>query len=171
MKELFPAKMIEVYCGDKGRMDYSMRPLIVSEYIEYLAFRRRHASYSNTYLSELISIIGKTLTPDIGTLPQVALENIVGIFTEFNFPPENRKSKAGASDDDSEDYELAYSVSFLVSQGHIESDIMAYPLPLFRLYAEVAADRLSGKVKKKEDPLEVFKKLGIPIYEGQVDGC
>lgn len=166
MNSLISEKEIEIDCGAKGRLAYSMRPLTVSEFIGYAKFVRKHKEYPtekyNEYLLELIAIIGKTITPDIGTIPEAALQGLIEVFIEYNFPKDGRKKP---DNKDMEDYDLARAFDFLIERGHREKDIMGYPLPRFRLYIEVASDRLNGKTKTKEDPLSAFAKIGIPIME------
>ncbi len=172
MNSLISEKKIEIDCGIKGRLEYTMRPLTVSEFIEYLIFARKYEEYPaekyNEYLLNLISIVGKTLTPGIETVPEAALQGLITVFLEYNFPKDIRKKPD--NDEDLEDYDLARAFDFLINQGHSENDIMAYPLPRFRLYIEVASDRLTGKTKKKEDPLAAFAKIGIPIVRGKING-
>lgn len=168
MNSLFSEKEIEIDCGDKGRLVYAMRPLTVFEFIGYANFVRKYSEYPtekyNEYLLELIAIIGKTLTPDIGTIPEAALQGLIGVFIDYNFPKDGRKKPDNNTD--MEDYDLASAFDFLIDRGHREKDIMGYPLPRFRLYIEVASDRLTGKTKTKEDPLSAFAKIGIPIVRG-----
>lgn len=172
MNSLFSEKEIEINCGDKGRLGYTMRPLTVSEFIRYVNFVRKHREYPtekyNEYLLELIAIIGKTLTPDIGTIPEAALQGLIEIFIEYNFPKDVRRKSDNAGD--LEDYDMARAVDFLINQGHLENGIMEYPLPRFRVYIEAASDRLTGKTKKKEDILSVFVKMGVPIARGGNNG-
>lgn len=164
MNAFFVVKEIEIDCGIKGCMAYTMRPLTVAEFTEYATFARKHTEYTNKYLLELIAIIGKTLTPGIESVPEAALKGLIDVFLEFNFPKDVRRKTE--VDGELEDYELARAFDFLINEGHLESEIMAYPLPRFRLYIEAASDRITGNVKKKVDPLAVFQKLGIPIMMG-----
>ena len=151
-----------------------MRPLKVGELPAYLRLMRRFAGAAKVSdeeflkvkvesLEEYIGIIATTVDGDISGFPEEALPQLEAPFEELNFP--KVKQGKGATPEDIGDRELARTFEILISQGHAFSEIQGYTLPQFRMFCELAYERLSGKIKKKEDPLSVLKKFGIPVKE------
>ncbi len=122
----------------------------------------------------LLELVTSTLHMESDILPIEATSKLISYFIEYNFPKEVKKVKTDKEKAEDEKRKklpkkepkningLLGCFDFLISQGHIYSDIMEYSLPDFNDFVTTAAERLGIK-KKPMDAVKAFQKLGIPV--------
>lgn len=144
-----------------------MRPLKVKELPQFMRISAQAGETDKELetLPGLIGLIKQTVDGDITGLPLDVLDGIIDAFMEINFKngataPGGAKKKSDKIDIASE---LAIAFDFLICQGHAFNEIMEYTLPQFRIFQQTACDRLTGKKKQEKNPIDVFRKMGIPI--------
>lgn len=170
MEDFFSEKILSVEDEDGEIVELKMRPLKVKEFPQIFrisAMQEKEGAAGENgemkILPFLIDLVAQTIDKDIEKLPSDALNEIISEFIELNFGKEEQGKKEIKNTINDTD-ELAISFDFLIIQGHSFSDILNYTLPQLRIFQKVACDRLLGKkTPKKMDPLEAFRKLGIPI--------
>lgn len=152
-----------------------MRPLKVGELPEFFRLLRsydRAAEEGEVPLliaegesfSVFVDLIDRIVEGGIKDLPDGLLPGIIEAFNALNFPKGKIKKK-GSTNPDPDEKEFARMVDTFISQGHLFSEIKEYTLPQMSMFADVMAERLSGKKKIKVDPLTALTKLGIPLKD------
>lgn len=112
-------------------------------------------------LAAFIRMIEQRTEGELDSLPS---DTVFDAFINLNFgkaEPGEKKTSAEINMVNN----FANAFDFLISQGHSFSAIMEYTIPRYRHLMEAACTRLFGKKEKpkKMDPLDAFRKLGIPI--------
>ena len=166
MEDYFAETTIRIEPEDGGQpTTLIMRPLKVKEIPSLLRLEavadRDAAGGDLSSFADFIELVDGTVDGDVKALHRDALDGIIKTFDDLNFP-EGVKRKPGDAKK-FEEKEFARMVEYLIAQGHAFSEIEEYTLPRFRLFVELAGERLSGKPRKKVDPLEALKGLGIPV--------
>lgn len=165
MNEFFSTKKITVEIEGQSPVTLIMYPLRMRQLPEFLDLLG--AGMEPAYTQEIINIIQDAVhmtDSEFESLPAAALETLVNIFIELSFPPEGRvklKGRDAKSCISANEYPVM--LDFLISQGHIYSEIMEYTVPQFRAFVDAAVERLTGTKTEKKDPIAVLTSLGIPI--------
>ena len=166
MDGYFAEKTIRIESeGEDDPVTLVMRPLKVKEIpllLRLEAVANRDVSDLSSF-ADFIDLVDGTVDGDITVLPREALDGIIKTFDELNFPERMKRKPATPAKEKFDEKEFARMVEYLVAQGHAFSEIEEYTLPRFRLFVELAIERLSGKPKKRVEPLEALRGLGIPV--------
>jgi len=167
MEHYFSETTIRIAPESGEEITLIMRPLKVKELPDLLRLEARAASGDGEAtiagFADFIDLVDGTVDGDIKALPTEALDGIIKAFDGLNFPAGAKKGKASKKPFDEK--EFARSIEFLISQGHAFSEIEEYTLPRFRLFVDLAIERLTAKPKKKVDPMEALAGLGIPMRQ------
>lgn len=137
-----------------------MRPLKVREIplLNRITYLQEKDPSDQQAALMLVLLAVSTTNVSKNDLPGGAAGGLVRYFIEYNFPkdeniePPSSKKKGG----------MAECFDFLISNGHIYSDIMDYPVKHFNKLVDVASIRL-GLKKEPMDAVKAFGKLGIPV--------
>lgn len=111
----------------------------------------------------LLSLMLDCLSIDGSNIPASTAQDLVNTFIEYNFPDPEKEGKKEKSSKSSEP--LSFYIDFLVSIGYSLSDVMEMTMLQFNELILKAGERLNPK-SKVMDPLEAFRKMGIPIRKG-----
>lgn len=167
MKTYFQEKQITITDDEGQKLSFFMRPIKVKELtvinrVSALAQEPDGEEFTTPMLLELVidclSIPGRCI-------PGSATNGIVNAFIEYNFPgriEDGKTVESGRSKTKKPTEPFSYFVDFLVNQGHTISDIMEMTLPQFNELIIKAGERLSPS-SKIQNPLTVFKSMGLPI--------
>lgn len=168
MKTFFEEKQISITNAEGEELEFFIRPIKIKE----LQVINRVSSLAESDNTEefttplLLSLMLDCLSIDGKNIPIEATEKLINIFIDYNFPDtedlseENNKSKTKKKKKKVEP--LSYFIDFLVHQGHTISDIMEMTLPQFNELIQKAGERLNP-ASKAMDPVDAFRKMGIPI--------
>ncbi len=158
MDNFFFKKKLSIEDEAGNSIDLTIHPLKVKDLPEMI---RIDEMDEEEWTAAIIDMIGKRSDREIESLPLDALKGIIDEFMELNFgkdePTDKKKTDPKISFIDS----ITITFDFLIWQGHNFSEILEYELPLFFKLRDTAIERVFGK--QKMDPLEAFKKMGIPI--------
>jgi hypothetical protein len=105
-------------------------------------------------------------------VPEEATNQIINLFVDYNFPDSSEETKtteSARSKTKKNSEPLSFFIDFLVNQGHTVSDIMEMTLPQFNELIMKAGERLNPS-SKIQDPLEVFRKMGLPLRKRGENG-
>ena len=151
---------------DEAVLVLRMRPLKVKEIplLLRLAGASRATAGDLAGFVEFIDLLAGTVDGEIKGLHRDALDGLIGAFEKLNFPKGVEKPSAPDKPPKPfDEKEFARQIEFLIHQGHSFSEIEDYTLPRLRLFVELATERLTGKIKKKVNPLDALRGLGIPV--------
>jgi len=114
----------------------------------------------------LLSLMIDCLSIDGGNIPVDATNKLIETFIDYNFPQpdETKTQESDRSKTKKKSEPLSFFIDFLVNQGHSVSDIMEMTLSQFNELIMKAGERLSP-ASKIMDPIDAFRKMGIPIRE------
>ena len=168
MKTFFEEKQISITNAEGEKLEFFMRPIKIKELQVISRVGALAESPDNEEFTTplLLSLMLNCLSIDGKNIPAEATEELINTFIDYNFPDtedsseENNKSKAKQKKKKAEP--LTSFIDFLVNQGHTISDIMEMTMPQFSQFIKTAGERLNPAAKVM-DPIEAFKKMGIPI--------
>lgn len=165
MKTFFEEKQITIINAEGEKLEFFMRPIKIKE----LAIINRISAIAENGNAEefstplLLSLIIDCLSIDGENIPIEATEKLIETFIDYNFPPDKtEESDRSRTKKEKKTEPLSFFIDFLVNQGHCLSDIMEMTLSQFKELVKKAGERLNPKLKIM-DPLEAFRKMGIPI--------
>lgn len=167
MKTYFQEKQVTITNTEGEKLDFFMRPLRVKELqiIQRVSLLAENKDSDEFTTPLLLSLVIDCLSIDGNFVPVEATEELINTFVEYNFPEpkeEFEESDRSKTKKEKKTEPLSFFIDFLVNQGHIVSDIMEMTMPQFNELIVKAGERLSPS-SKQMDPLEAFKKMGIPI--------
>lgn len=155
MNQFFETKKIHVE-RNKEKKTFTMRPLKIGELKLYFDLVEKSKTQ---IVPELILLVSGTITPSILDLEIETFTQIHEALIELSFPDLKKKRN-----DIGEDVTFSDMVDFLISQGHIYSQILEYTTLQFNQLIESAGNRLSGKKRKKKmNAMSALLKIGIPV--------
>ncbi|MEE8574203.1 MAG: hypothetical protein V3T30_02220, partial [Thermodesulfobacteriota bacterium] len=170
MESFFAETLIHVELPGGDKQILIMRPLKIRELPALFCIMRKHGraaeisvealkAAEEDYLSDLLAIMLGTIEGNMKKLPVEVLKPFFANFYDLNFP-EVESKKAKVEDKKKRSFPeiwFARSLDFLINQGHVFSEIQEYTLPQFRVFIEVAIERITGKIKEEpKDALEVL---------------
>ncbi len=155
-------------------VSFFMRPIKVKELkiINRVSMLTQNALAENADAEEfttplLLSLMLDCLSIDGSNIPGSTLDRLITTFIDYNFPEIKEEKKIEESDRSKTKKKkkvepLSFFIDFLVNQGYTLSCIMEMTIPQFNELIIKAGERLSPAAKVME-PLEAFKKMGLPI--------
>lgn len=109
-----------------------------------------------------LELIEDTINIGLDEIPQLALQELIDIFIEFNFDGVTNGKVQRKSKEQNEN--ILKCIDFLISEGHQYHDILNYSIFEFSKFVELATDRKDGyKKKEKNDPMKMLKKIGVKV--------
>ncbi len=165
MKTFFEEKQITITNAEGEKLEFFMRPIKIKELViinrvSVIAENENAEEFSTPLL---LSLMLDCLSIDGKNIPITATEKLIKTFIDYNFPPDKtEESDRSRTKKEKKTEPLSFFIDFLVNQGYCLSDVMEMTLPQFNELVKKAGERLNPKLKIM-DPLEVFKKMGIPI--------
>ena len=167
MKTYFTEKQISITDAEGEKLDFFMRPLKIKELqvIQRVSVLAENESSDEFTTPLLLALVIDCLSIDGHCVPIDATEDLINTFIEYNFPDtkeEFEESDRSTTKKKKKTEPISFFIDFLVNQGHTVSDIMEMTMPQFNELIVKAGERLSPS-SKVMDPLEAFKKMGIPI--------
>jgi hypothetical protein len=168
MKTFFEEKRISIMNGDGDVLEFFMRPIKIKELpvINRVSLLAEESDAEEFTTPLLLSLMINCLSIDGEKVPASATQDLMQTFIEYNFPiPDEEEEKAKAHKKKKESEPLSFYIDFLVSIGYSLADIMEMTMMQFNELIIKAGERLNPK-SKVMDPLEAFRKMGIPIRGG-----
>ncbi len=169
MKTFFEEKKITIINTEGEKVTFFMRPIKIKELkvINRVSALAENADAEEFTTPLMLSLMLDCLSIDGKNIPISTTEKMIDTFIDYNFPDIKDEKKFEESDRSTtkkkkEVEPLSFFIDFLVNQGHIVSDIMEMTMPQFNEFVVKAGERLNPKLKIM-DPLEAFRKMGIPI--------
>ncbi len=167
MKTYFQEKQISITDAEGEKLDFFMRPLQIKELqiIQRVSLLAENESSDEFTTPLLLSLVIGCLSIDGKFIPAEATEELINTFIEYNFPDtkkEFEESDRSATKKDKKPEPISFFIDFLVNQGHTVSDIMEMTMPQFNELIVKAGERLSPS-SKQMNPIDAFRKMGIPI--------
>ncbi|MCP4254124.1 MAG: hypothetical protein GY775_12085 [Candidatus Scalindua sp.] len=169
MNTYFAEKQIIIKNKIGEEVKFFMRPIKVKE---LKIINRVNALAENADAEEfttplLLSLMLDCLSIEGSNIPVSATKELIDTFIGYNFPEIKEEKKFEESDRSKTKKKkkvepLSFFIDFLVNQGHTVAGIMEMTLPQFNELCEKAGERLHPEAKVM-DPLEAFKKMGLPI--------
>lgn len=176
MNTFFAEKNISISNKEGEIVEFFMRPIKIKELnvINRVSVLAENAGAEEFTTSLLLSLMLDCLNIDGKNIPVSAAEKLIDTFIDYNFPELKEEKKFEESDRSATKKKkkvepLSFFIDFLVNQGHCVSDIMEMTLPQFNELIERAGERLNPE-SKIGDPLETFRKMGLPIRKRGANG-
>jgi hypothetical protein len=162
MKTFFEEKQISIENGDGQVVTFFMRPIKIKELpIINRVSKLAEESDSEEFTTPLLlSLMLDCLSIGGENIPVSATQDLVNTFIEYNFPKPDEANETKKLKKKTEP--LSFYIDFLVSVGHSVPDIMEMTLSQFNELIMKAGERLNPSLKI-QDPIDVFRKLKIPI--------
>jgi hypothetical protein len=176
MNTFFAEKLISIKNKEGEIIEFFMRPIKIRELI---VINRVSALAENAGAEEfttplLLSLLDDCLSIGTENIPASTAEKLIDTLIDYNFPDvkekkfeESDRSVTKKKKKNSEP--LSFFIDFLVNQGHTISDIMEMTMPQFNDLVKKAGERLNPETKVM-DPLEAFRKMGLPIKKRGTNG-
>ena len=167
MKTYFTEKQISITDAEGEKLDFFMRPLKIKELqvIQRVSLLAENENSDEFTTPLLLSLVIDCLSIDGKFIPAEATDELFNTFIVYNFPDTEKQfeeSDRSATKKKKKTEPISFFIDFLVNQGHTVSDIMEMTMPQFNELIVKAGERLNPS-SKIMDPIEVFKKIGIPI--------
>ncbi len=166
MNIYFAEKQIQIKNSEGETLEFFMRPIKIKELkiIGRVSALAENADAEEFTTPLLLSLMLDCLSIDRKNIPAGAAEKLIETFIDYNFPSVNDKGteESDRSATKKKPEPLSFFIDFLVNQGHSISDITEMTIPQFNDLILRAGERLNPS-KKVMDPLEVFRKMGLPI--------
>lgn len=159
-------KRICIHDSKNNEVKFYMRPLKVKELgdINRIIELQEQEQWADV-LPIIMQLISEAII-DVEIEDDWIVEELIEAFMRLNFEdnlPDIKKKHIDKTDNREE---LAKAIDFLLSQGHLYSDILEYTIPQLILFQNTAINRLFGKTKGKlKNPIDVLSKIGIPIQQ------
>lgn len=166
MKTFFDEKKISIENGDGQVVTFFMRPIKIKELptINRVSKLAEESDSEEFTTPLLLSLMLDCLSIGGENIPVSATQDLVNVFIDYNFPDPGKGKKAENSNKKSEP--LSFYIDFLVSIGYSLSDVLEMTMLQFNELILKAGERLNPK-SKVMDPLDAFRKMGIPIRKGK----
>ena len=165
MKTYFAEKQISITDAEGEKLDFFMRPLKIKELqvIQRVSLLAESEDSDEFTTPLLLSLVIDCLSIDGKFIPAEATEELINTFIEYNFPDTKKEfEESDRSKTKKKAEPISFFIDFLVNQGYSVSDIMEMTMLQFNELIVKAGERLSPS-SKAMNPLEAFKKMGIPI--------
>ena len=165
MDKFFDEKVITITNKEGLELTFFMRPIKLKEFqmIGRIAKLVENSNSSDDFVDPiLLGLVKAAISIDSKHVPAEAVKSLVDTYLDYNFPSMKEKDEEPETAIKKETKRLSFYIDFLVNQGYVISDIMELTVIQFNEIIQAVADRLSPQ-KKIMDPLEAFKKMGIPI--------
>ena len=168
MKTFFEEKQISIINAEGEKLEFFMRPIKIKELQVISRVGALAESPDNEEFTTplLLSLMLDCLNIDGKNIPAEATEKLIDTFIDYNFPDTEDSSKENNKSETKQKKQkvepLSFFIDFLVNQGHTISDIMEMTLPQFNELIQKAGERLNP-ASKIMDPVDAFRKMGIPI--------
>lgn len=165
MKTFFEEKKITITNTEGEKVTFFMRPIKIKELkvINRVSALAENADAEEFTTPLMLSLMLDCLSIDGKNIPISTTEKMIDTFIDYNFPPDKTEEKKKKTEP------LSFFIDFLVNQGHIVSDVMEMTMPQFDELIKKAGERLNPKLKIM-NPLEVFRKIGLPIRKRGSNG-
>ncbi len=166
MQKFFQEKHIIITDSDGEKLEFFMRPIKVKELqiINRISIMAKSGSDEFT-TPIMLKLVIDSLSISGENIPMSASDKLIETYISYNFPElkemENKEAVKSVSKK-KELQSLSFYIDFLVHQGHTVSDVLEMTLFQFNELIEAAANRINPP-KKVMDPLQAFRKMGIPI--------
>lgn len=172
MKTFFDEKHITITNAEGEKLEFFMRPIKIKELavINRVSVIAEDGNAEEFSTPLLLSLMLDCLSIDGKNIPVTATEKLIATFIDYNFPEIDKFEESDRSTTKKKkDEPLSFYIDFLINQGHTVSDIMEYTIPQFNELIQKASERLCPE-KKVMNPLEAFRKMGIPIRKAGKNG-
>jgi hypothetical protein len=165
MKTFFDEKQISMKNREGQVVEFFMRPIKIKELpiINRISELAEESGAEEFTTPLLLSLMLDCLSIDGSNIPASTAQDLVNTFIEYNFPDPEKADKKEKSD---KTEPLSFYIDFLVSIGYSLCDVMEMTMLQFNELIIKAGERLNPK-SKVMDPLEAFRKMGIPIRKGK----